>query len=280
MTDQLATSKPLDESPNRRAARPSRRTSAQRRRQALIPRTLTARDANIEEVATSVEDPYEPGTRIAATMNRRTDVLQTEVDAGRITESQFIIGRMLQNMFERSSGSRCGGGGAWNPGDRVDVQKSQQLAIALAVTDAKAIKAMLHRIEIRIGGFDAKLIRQVLGENLSFGDLTMVRGYGADKHATSHFARRFREALEQIDTMFAARGPKTAPIRGEQVEGDPEEEHDAKGVMVPAGRGYTLGSDPAARWTPPASPNWTDTRRRAARSVDEARTERARYRAR
>lgn len=280
MTTKLATTDASSTPSVHAAPRSRRKTSAQRRRQALIPRTLTARDVNIEEVETSVEDPYEPGTRITAVMNRRTDVLQSEVDAGRITESEFLIGRTLQTVFERASGSRCGGGGAWNPGDRVDVQKSQQLAIILGITDAAAIKAMLQRIRQEIGGFDAGIVRQVLGEGLSFGDLTTARGYGADKHATSYLAKRFRDALKQIDNTFAARGPKAAPIRGEQVEANSEEEHDAKGVMVPAGRGYTIGDDPAARWTPPASPNWTDTRRRSARSADEARTERARYRAR
>src|SRR5512136_2755133 len=73
---------------------------------------------NVRTAVAAVPDPLEPGARILATVNRRTDILEIERSHGRISEAAYAVGRILQQAFERQA--RLGTSPAWNATGRVD----------------------------------------------------------------------------------------------------------------------------------------------------------------
>ena len=59
--------------------------------------------------------------------------------------------------------------------------------------------------EYAVGIIDARLIRQILGERMSFAECAALRGRTGDRGAR-YYAARFRDALEIVAERFAAKG--------------------------------------------------------------------------
>jgi hypothetical protein len=220
---------------------------------------------NADPIVVAIDDPLpdqsrpplSPAPRIQATANRRVDILEMELSHGRITQSEYAIGRIVQAVFERASGARLGSGG-WHQGDRVDQATAHELAIIYAITDTHIVVAWLRTVERALGHIDARLVRQVLADRMSFADVAAARGR-AGRQGTSYYADRFRDALETLDNALAARG--VAPTVTDETHGEVPEiraaraepenvETDASGRVVPAGKGYRLVDDPSSRWVP------------------------------
>ncbi len=162
------------------------------------------RSRNVATAIVAVPDPYAARERLLATVNRRVDVLEDERSRGRISEAAYQIGRILQAVFERGQGPR-GARMQWSEGDRVDAAWAHELAVVLALDDAHKIKAYLDRLAHTVGMLDARLLRHVLGDRLSFAECAAARGRAGER-GTRYYAARFRDALEFVAERWAARG--------------------------------------------------------------------------
>jgi hypothetical protein len=153
----------------------------------------------------AVPDPFavRPGQRVQAKVNRRVDLLEWEHSHGRIDAASYAAGRLVQAAFERAA-SRPGGS-SWREGDRVDAAVAHELAIIRGLEGAQHARAMLQRMERALGMMDARILRAVLGDGLSFAEVAASRGIPG-RDGTAYMARRFRDGLETLSGAWAARG--------------------------------------------------------------------------
>ncbi|CAL8981856.1 hypothetical protein RHODGE_RHODGE_03993 [Rhodoplanes serenus] len=188
--------------------RPARQTGRYAdRRSVRTPAQGLARPpagAAIRTAVVAVPDPMEPGARLLATVNTRTDILEDERSHGRISEAAYQVGRMLQEAFERTA--RLGSSSSWNDGGRIDMAERHELAIGYAVQDARRLQALMRRVENAVGVVGARMLRAVIGDRTSFAAIAAARGRAGDR-ATRQAAAHFRMLLEETAEHFAARGP-------------------------------------------------------------------------
>ena len=154
----------------------------------------------------SIPDPYNPGgRRLLASVNIRTDLLELELAHNRISEAAFLIGREIQDKLEQQT--RVGAGNQWNSGDRVDQYQQHELHIVGGLELAREIQAYFSWIGRCLGraNLDCKIIRDILGEHLSYGACAVNHGKHGDR-GTRYIAQRFRDALEALAMAHAAKG--------------------------------------------------------------------------
>jgi hypothetical protein len=136
-------------SPTRREPHPRRRAAGRydltAAREPANGIARPPRSGNVETAIVAVPDPYCPRERILAAANRRVDALEEERSHGRISDAAYQVGRIIQAVFERAKGPR-GAAAQWTQGDRVDPAWEHELAIALALVDARKIAAYLDRL--------------------------------------------------------------------------------------------------------------------------------------
>jgi hypothetical protein len=179
------------------------------------------RDKKTGKLLSTIHKNDKP-SRILATVNRRVDILEYELSHGRISEVAYGEGRLIQAIFERTGLS---GGSTWNAGSRVDAVVAKELAVIRKVSDAKIIAAMVDENADLLGAIDAAIVRQVLGENRSFAQVSQTLdlksaalrdpdatawvpfGKGGKRAPSSaeaarrriaYIAARFRDALESL----------------------------------------------------------------------------------
>jgi hypothetical protein len=175
-------------------------------------------------------EPLKPGKRgalagpkrVLATVNRKVDILELELGHGRIGAGAYSEGRVIQALYERPGLS---GGSTWNEGSRVDAVVAKELAVIRRVDNARAITAMVADIEKLVGMIDARILREILGENRSYAAVTQTLdlrsaatrspdvnawvplGKGGKRAPSSretaarriaYVAQRFRDALETL----------------------------------------------------------------------------------
>jgi Ni/Co efflux regulator RcnB len=153
----------------------------------------------------AIPDPYEPGKRLLATINIRTDLLELELAHGRISQAAFLVGREIQSKLERQS--QVGAGNQWNSGDRVDAYQRHEEYIVTNLEIARDIQAYFSWIGRCLGhaGIDGKILRNVLGDRMSYGACAVLHGKRGDRGAR-YIAQRFRDALEALANAQAAKG--------------------------------------------------------------------------
>lgn len=145
----------------------------------------------------AVPDPYDPSRRLLATVNIRTDLLELEYAHNRISESALRIGRQIQSALERTS--QVGAGNQWRQGDRVDQYQRHEEVIVDKLSAAREIDALFMWIRGMLGqeNLDCKIIRNILGDNLSYGQTAVLHGKRGDR-GIRYIAERFRDALEAL----------------------------------------------------------------------------------
>ena len=180
------------------------------------------RVGNAANATVAVPDPQPdayggPNQRVIATVNRRVDILEHERAHGRISNEAYLEGRIVQALFERTGLS---GGSTWNDGSRVDAEVAKEIAIIRRVDTARAIEARVAALRNILGETDATIVRQVLGENRSYAQVTQTLAVksaaggawlplgkgGAVKppigevraRRIAYIAQRFRDALETL----------------------------------------------------------------------------------
>ena len=159
---------------------------------------------NVRPTTAAVTDPFGNGVdRLVVTVNRRVDILEQERSHHRISEGAYRTGRVVQGIFEKSDRML---GSNWKGENRVD-SVTPHNRLERAVDSAAKIVPLVHDMRARLGRTDATLLRAVLGDRLSFTRCaTDLRGKGSETEA-NYIGRRFRDALEDLASAWAAKGP-------------------------------------------------------------------------
>lgn len=154
----------------------------------------------------AVPDPYEPGRRILSTVNVRTDILELEYAHNRISEAAMRVGREIQSKLERLS--QVGAGNQWRQGDRVDQYQRHEEVIVNGLEAARAAQGLFAWIGRCLGkaNLDVKILRNLLGDNMSYGAVAVLHGKRGDR-GVRYIAERFRDSLEALANAQAAKGP-------------------------------------------------------------------------
>lgn len=205
-----------------------------------------ARRQAVDTAVGAVDDPLEPGKRVQATINRRVDVLEMERGHGRITVSQYEVGRQVQAILERASGARSGGGMWDNSGSR-DQVIAHELAVIYALDDARLVDKLKGKIVRAVGKPGARFLGEVLTGRQTFGQFAEARGKAGER-GTAYVAEHFRILLEYLDADFAAEGIATVVDRFFRTD-DTGEVTDERGRVVPAGHGHAWGGE-ESRYAP------------------------------
>lgn len=211
----LNTGLPVTASAARTAPRTSKAAaSSSRRRKVSLAGPSLGRDHAVLLGRSVVACPYNGNDRIQVAINRRVDVLAQERAAGRIDEAQFLVGRTIQAVFERSSGARMGSGG-WNAGGSRDQTVAHELQIIYAIEDAETVRAYADRMAKTIGGVGVRFLRAILSEGQTFTAYAERTGKGGGERAASDIAKRFRWLLEALtEAEHTATGAEGQLIRG------------------------------------------------------------------
>jgi hypothetical protein len=153
----------------------------------------------------AVTDPFDPTRRLLATVNIRTDLLELEYAHGRISEAALRVGRQIQGKLERTS--RVGAGNQWRQGDRVDQYQRHEEVIVDNLEAARAVDSFFMWIGRCLGkdNLDCKIIRNLLGDNMSYAAVAVHHGKRGDR-GVRYIAERFRDALEILAEKQAAKG--------------------------------------------------------------------------
>ena len=97
----------------------------------------------------------------------------------------------------------------WAGGDRKDAKLVSDTVAYRAVQTAAEIRDLMARMTSRIGMIDARLLRRVLGDRLSFAQAADLQGKSGERGA-SYVATRFRDALEALTEAWTAKGAMRA----------------------------------------------------------------------
>lgn len=154
----------------------------------------------------AIPDPFNPGgKRLLASVNIRTDLLELEHAHNRISGPALLAGREMQQMFEQAT--RVGAGGQWNSGDRVDQCRRKEQQIVKHLETARKIEAHAAWVRRCLGqhNIDCRILRDILGDQLSYGASAVRHGKKGDRGAR-YIAQRFRDALETLANAKAAKG--------------------------------------------------------------------------
>ena len=161
---------------------------------------------NVRTAVGRVDDPWEPGQKVAVTINRRVDILEAERSQKRISEGAYRVGREIQAAYElggRSSSDWLGAGG----GDPVTARENAMMG---QVTWANTRVALMKRIVKAIGEEGAKHVHRIIGDGWSYRDVAAAEGNGGERAATQ-VAYRFRGLLEDVTRHWAAKGKRSTP---------------------------------------------------------------------
>jgi hypothetical protein len=153
----------------------------------------------------AISDPFDPSRRLLATVNIRTDLLELEYAHGRISEAALRAGREIQKKLEHLG--RVGAGNQWLQSDRVDQYQRHEEVIVDSLAAARAAEAHFARIGRCLGkdSLDVKILRNILGDNMSYGAVASLHGKRGDR-GIRYVAERFRDSLETLANAQAAKG--------------------------------------------------------------------------
>ncbi|MDJ0449228.1 hypothetical protein [Methylocystis sp. JR02] len=170
-----------------------------------LPHAPKRMKGKIEIVTAAVEDPNPVGSeklrRQRVAVNIAGDTLEREYAYGRISTPAYQVGVIYRETIESSCGrlrhpttfELSGGRG------------SQELLIIRRMEIAERAVAIQEEVRSAIGETDEQLLRAVLGDGLTFGEIARLEGRHG-KRAMARIATRFREALQALATDWRQRG--------------------------------------------------------------------------
>ncbi|MCW6513105.1 hypothetical protein [Lichenifustis flavocetrariae] len=138
--------------------------------------------------------------KLAPGPKRRIDILQNELDHGRISPQAFDAGRVVQDVIERAHAAV---GSRW--ADFVDTSMQPGAASVHGLDAARQAVKMMARLRLAIGPVDATIVRLVVGDGLTFEQVATAQGR-AGARSVAYFAARFRDALEELAKASIAVG--------------------------------------------------------------------------
>jgi hypothetical protein len=163
---------------------------------------------NVRTAIAAVPDPEDPKHRILATVNRAVDLLEEERSKGRIKEDAYRVGRLIQAIGEAAPGIR---GSNWSGGDRVDVTRAHNEAVMAGLYHARRLAELEQHMLRRIGEENAKMLRAILVDGLTFRDWAKRMGRRGPR-GEAFAAGNFRAQLE-----YVAKGWDVGELRKERI---------------------------------------------------------------
>jgi hypothetical protein len=162
-------------------------------------------------VDTEVDDPYEPGARIAAVRSVRDDPLADYFSRGHIDQARFLAGRQFQKHFGIAErGPRSG-----QLTERVDGNPPRE-----ALTDGQLVAwkwlAKCHR---KLGAEGSALVHDVLVNAMTAKQIAAARGLTGQEWSR-FYAKRFQECLNTLAEVYGFANADryaravTAPLTG------------------------------------------------------------------
>ena len=204
---------------NRRLGQSSMATPRDRRtlgrydgRPARAPGDLARPPASlhVRTAVAAVPNPFDPRERIAVTTNARVDILEAErlayvTSRGKtgISEAAYLTGRNIQAAFElsgKSSSNWCDGQG------RGDPTTARELQLVHGLERAERAIQLEKDIRRIVGESGGAMVRLILGDRMSYGEVAHREGRSAD-YGKRQVGARFRWLLESIaEAREAKRG--------------------------------------------------------------------------
>jgi hypothetical protein len=153
-------------------------------------------------IPVTVSDPFEPGRKIAATINIRHDVITHWWARGKIDTAQMTAGRRFQQLWQDAE---IGGPALIDPSKtRVDGGFPVD-----PLTDAVVLaRRELNALAGTLGKIDFPLLTRIVGQGL--GIETEAARWGG-RHPERYVARRVRDALTTLAMHWGATGPDKGP---------------------------------------------------------------------
>jgi hypothetical protein len=153
-------------------------------------------------VEAEIDDPYEPGARIAALRSVRDDPLGDHLARGHIDEAQFAAGREFQRCF-----------GLAEKGPRaIQLMEPVDGSPAIETLTDEVLRAgkWLAKCYVALGKDGSGLIHDALIQNMTARQLAAARGMtGPDWER--YYARRLYECLNTLAVVF---GFSNQPLGG------------------------------------------------------------------
>jgi hypothetical protein len=150
---------------------------------------------------TEVSDPDRPGERIQVKRNWRVDSLLKEYSHRHISRDAYIIGLRLQEILERAYRTNSSEA-QWR--ERVDVPVPNSNAFVLAFTTAEPIRAYECWMVEHLGTRGAYVLRKVLVEGWTYGQVAAAISGRSTKVDASFVAKFFRMSLEDLATAWCS----------------------------------------------------------------------------
>ena len=171
---------------------------------------INARLRTVEAVPAAVDDPFGGRDRIVVTVNRRTDILEQERSHGRISESAYRAGEIVQAVFQRLGYGGIGAASLDGSGSR-DLVEAIGAKTVRMLESAEACRALMDRMTRQLGMMDTRLLRRVLGDRMSYAECAAFQGKNGERGA-GYVAARCRDALEDLARAWTAEAPTSARI--------------------------------------------------------------------
>jgi hypothetical protein len=151
------------------------------------------------------------GKRQRVAINIQTDALENEHARHRISDAAYWAARTWAAVMERSRPS-VSGAGAWNPGNRVDMVLSHELAVLNRIARAADAVAVCRDVRPAIGLSGEAILTLVLLEGLA---LRAAAARLSGKSGTSEvffWSETFRRSCEALADHWCSRHAR--PPRG------------------------------------------------------------------
>lgn len=153
----------------------------------------------------TVDDPHalSPGEKIVVLRSLRDDPLAALHSSRQIDEAQYKAGRSWQRAYELAA---VGGLRSLDLSrERVDGDSGAPTA-AVSETQGRAL-ASLARASIALGLEGEAIVRDVLGERMTFALVAARRGLASEAER-KYIGRRFRECLDTLAVLYGYAMPK------------------------------------------------------------------------
>ena len=153
----------------------------------------------------SVPDPNPAlqGKRQRVAINVKTDVVETEYQAGRISEAAYLAARAYGAVLERAAGAPSGGG-QWQEGDRVDAAAAHEVAIRRSLDRTRQAIVIKGEVRAVVGAVGERVLASVLIDRRTLADIAAEISGHANKRAAGHVAWLFRRCCEELADHWAA----------------------------------------------------------------------------
>ena len=188
---------------HRTTARPTGASSLYDNGPGAVPGLGLARPAASLNVRTAVTVPeatdQQPPTQ--ETLNRRVDLLVQERSNKRISEAEYQTGRIVQALFERSTGVRNGDGRSRTRGNPA---LEAEIRLIYGIDDGPTVARYLRRIPFVVGEVGTRRLRTIL-MGRSFQQVAEERGRPGERGLRS-VADQFRSYLQDLTEAWAASG--------------------------------------------------------------------------